>query len=295
MINLLIINNKSYCHLEIIESIIVNYHEVIKLKIPPSYIQLFLILKEDCDESFIRYIKYKYPKIQFTSPKFIDYTININFYPSDKYFKRLENSNPKFNFFISHRVFKDHEQHPNVLFLTPLSKTKHISCPILPFTNEKKILTDVPIFVIQGSFSHLRRDYNLLKYILRTKFDYDYKIKLIGKGDIPPIVKYNKDKFIVCNNCNFIDFHKEFRDCFAILTLLSRKRNKKYYRNSLTSTINYARGYKLKCIIDSQLQSIYKLPDVQIYQKTKDITVAFEKCLKYFYNKKEKRNKELLL
>ena len=98
MINLLIINNKSYCHLEIIESIIVNYHEVIKFKIPPSYIQLFLILKEDCDESFIRYIKYKYPKIQFTSPKFIDYTININFYPSDKYFKRLENSNPKFNF-----------------------------------------------------------------------------------------------------------------------------------------------------------------------------------------------------
>ena len=56
-----------------------------------------------------------------------------------------------------------------------------------------------------------------------------------------------------------------------------------YYKNKLTSTINYASGYRLKCIIQQNLQDIYKLPDVEIYKHNKDIVSAFKKTLQNFY------------
>ena len=152
--------------------------------------------------------------------------------------------------------------------------------------------TDIPIYVIQGNFSEIRRDYNLLKIILKNNFKYDYRIKLVGRGNIPKVALSFPKKFIICQNKNFIDFHQQFHDCYCIMTLITRKRNKKYYKSTLTSTINYARGYNLKCLIDRQLQDIYHLPNAQVYNKPRDIVHAFERTLQYFYSKKEKRLRE---
>ena len=293
MNNIVISNKGCYGHLEVIESIIHKYPLIIRQTIHSSEEQIFIDLKDDVDKSFIKYISEKYPKIKFGLPKIIHFTIYITFYPNEKSLNMVRNKDPQKNFFICHRVFKERENYPNIFFLTPLSINNFISANILPFESSKKKNTDIPIFVIQGNFSECRRDYNLLKVILKHKFEYPFKIKLLGRGDIPKIVKSNPDLFIICQNKNFIEYHQELNDCYCIMTLITRKRNKKYYKGCLTSTINYALAYNLKCIIDSQLQDIYHLPNVEVYQKPRDIVNAFGRALKYFFSKKNKRIKEL--
>lgn len=292
MVSLTIINN-GYGHLEIIESIIHKYSEIIGTQSPLSS-GIFLYLKSDVDTSFKDYIHFKYPLIQFGLPQKLDYTIDINFYPNPEKIDYLNsiNCNPKKNFYICHRVFESRYKYPNVFFLTPIALSNFISSDILPFNNKKGKTTDVPIYVIQGNFSEIRRDYNLLKFILKHNFEHDYKIKLVGRGSIPKVALNFPEKFIICQNNNFVDFHQQFQDCYCIMTLTTRKKNKKYYKSTLTSTINYALGYNLKCIIDRQLQDIYHLPHAQVYKKPRDIVHAFERTLKYFYSKKVKRLKE---
>lgn len=293
MSTLTIINNKSYGHLEIIESLINKYSEIIGCELPLP-LSIFLLLKDDVDTSFKEYIHAKYPQIKFGVPPEMDYTIHTNFYPKPDKIKYLNSNkvNPKKNFYICHRVFDSREQYPNVFFLTPLAVSNFISAHILPFNNEKKIITDVPIYVIQGNFSSTRRDYSLLKLILKHTYEYDYKIKLVGRGDIPDVALSFPEKFIICQKRNFVNYHQQFQDCYCIMTLTTRRNNKKYYKTALTSTINYALGYNLKCLIDKQLQNIYHLPDVQVYNKPRDIIQAFEKSLQYFYSKKEEGQKE---
>jgi hypothetical protein len=88
----------------------------------------------------------------------------------------------------------------------------------------------------------------------------------------------------VKNNLNFIDYHKEFLDVYCILPLISKASHPFYYNTKLTSTINYARGYKLKCLIDQNLQDIYNLNYVEIYNNPSDISIGFAKTLDDFYN-----------
>ena len=66
--------------------------------------------------------------------------------------------------------------HPNVLFLTPLSKVRYIYADILPFS-DKKIISDKPIYIIQGAIC--RRYLPLLIRILDEKYKYDFFIKII--------------------------------------------------------------------------------------------------------------------
>ena len=69
---------------------------------------------------------------------------------------------------------------------------------------------------------------NLLKIILKHSFEFDYRIKLIGRGEIPTIALDFPERFIICQNRNLIDFHQQFHDCYCIMTLTTRKRKKKY-------------------------------------------------------------------
>ena len=49
------------------------------------------------------------------------------------------------------------------------------------------------------------------------------------------------------------------------------------------TAIRDVHGDKLKSIIDKDLQKIYKLPDVEIFNDINDITTAFKKTLEDFY------------
>ena len=153
---------------------------------------------------------------------------------------------------------------------------------VLPFMHIKK-KTNIPIYIIQGCLNSNRRHLLLLIKILSNKFNFDYKIKLIGRGHFPNELIPFKEKIILKDNLNFIDYHKEFVDGYCILPLISKQSHPHYYTNKLTSTISYAKAYDLTCIIDKDLQDIYHLKNIEIYKNDNDIIRAFQKTLHKFY------------
>ena len=276
----LLIVNHINCHYEIIESIIVKYYEILQID-KNTPIDIYLSIFDNF--TFKNYIHNKYPNIKFQFISDYDYYINCTIY--DKDFDNLEKnkSNKKY---ISHQITERLEKNKNVYFLTPLSKSNFIYADILPYSNNK-IKSDIPIYIIQGCIASGRRNFDLLKKILDNTYNYKFIIKLIGYD-----YEYNnqlekyKNKIIIKSNLDFVDFHKEFLNAYCILPLISKNTHKHYYINKLTSTINYARGYELKCLIDKDLQNIYNLNNVEIYNNIDDIVSAFNNTLKIFYSYK---------
>jgi hypothetical protein len=273
---LLIFNNNSY-HYEIIESIILKYREIFNFD-SEKIIDIYLYVNKN--DSFKEYITNKYPKIIFKNIKDYDYYINCTIY--DKQFGKLNKNKTSVEKYISHEITERLKTNPNVYFLTPLSKNRYIYTDILPYSNEKKV-PNIPIYVIQGNLNQGRRYLKLLNKILDQSYEYDFIIKIIGRGHLPKELNKHKNKIVLKNNLNFINFHKEFLDAYCILPLISKNTHSKYYNCKLTSSINYARGYKLKCLIDEDLQEIYKLDNVEVYRDINDIQSSFIKTLKNFY------------
>jgi hypothetical protein len=277
---LLIVNNISF-HYEIIESVIVKYHTILNIA---KNTQVDIYLHVHPNPNFKQYLSNKYPRIKFENINNYDYYINCTIY--DKDFYNLDNNTKSIKRYISHEITNRLKTNPNVYFLTPLAKTKFIYTDILPYTNAKK-KTNIPIYVVQGNLNNSRRYINLLKQILDQSYKHKFIIKLIGRGNLPKKLKPYKNKIVLKNNLNFINYHKEFLDAYCILPLISKKTQPKYYSKKLTSSINYARAYKLKCIIDKDLQKIYNLDNVEIYNDKNDITSCFKKTLKQFYNNRK--------
>ena len=276
MKKLLIKNTYSY-HYEIIESIIVKYHEILNLDIC-EVMDIYLFVNHD--DSFKKYIINKYPKIRFENIEDYDYYINCTIYDND--FDRLDNNKKSVKRYISHEITERLKTNPNVYFLSPLSKSQYIYSDVLPYSKHKKI-SSIPIYVVQGNLNQGRRYLNLLNSILEKSYKYNFIIKLIGRGQLPKELHKHKNKILLKNNLNFIDYHKEFLDAYCILPLISKKTHPQYYNTKLTSSINYARGYNLHCIIDQDLQEIYKLDNVEVYKNINDIKSSFIKTLKNFY------------
>ena len=67
--------------------------------------------------------------------------------------------------------------------------------------------------------------------------------------------------------------------------MINRYTHDCYYKYKLTSTINYAKGYHLKCILDRNLQKIYNLEDAEVYDDIHNVKDAFERALVSFYKK----------
>ena len=106
----------------------------------------------------------------------------------------------------------------------------------------------------------------------------------MSKDNYPKFLEKYKDKIVIKKNLDFINFHKQFLDSYCLLPLITKQSHSKYYTFKLTSTINYDRGYKLKCLIDKDLQNIYNLDNVEIFNDIDDISSAFENTLETFYN-----------
>ncbi len=281
---LLIVNN-TYVHCEIIESIIVKYHEILKIdkEIPIDIYLNTSDLTPGNNRDFIEYIKNKYPKIKFENTSNYDYFINCTVYDRD--FQHLDKKENSTNKYISHEITDRLKTNPNVYYLTPLSEKNYIYADVLPYSNDKKI-SNIPIYVVQGNLNMNRRNLGLLEKILDQSYQYDFKIKLIGRGYLPGELQKYKNKIILKNNLKFIDYHKEFLDAYCILPLITKETHSSYYNKKLTSSINYARGYKLKSLIDTDLQEIYNLEDVEIFNDMNDISDAFTRTLEQFYNEK---------
>ena len=279
--NKLLIYNNIPAHFEIIESVIVNYQTFFIHKIEDVTIYLACYY----NKSFINYIKNKYTNIILINLNNINlnnynYVIDCTIY-EHQLNKTIFNIDSKIKY-ISHRITEKMQTNDNIFYLSPLSKKNVFIANVLPFS-EHKVNSNKPIFIIQGNLVETRRNYNLLVKILEKEYEYDFEIRLVGRGNLPNILRKYKDKVVVKNNLNFVDYHKEFQDAYCILPLITKKSHPQYYTNTLTSSINYIMGYNTKCIIDKDLQDIYKLQNVEIFNDINDIEFAFERSLRSFY------------
>ena len=290
------IENTYDFHYEIIESVINKYNFIIKKDKTPQD-KIFLNTRNNT--SFLNYILTKYsniitisPDIIKTSPDEWDYYINCTVY--DKDFDIIKASNQEKQFYISHKITNRLGQCKNVYFITPLcNSNRFFYADILPFV-EKKYTARIPIYIIQGNINNNRRNYTLLDKILEYSLTspQEFKIKIIGRGQLDEKYdKYNKT-IILKNNLNFEDYHKEFLDGYCILPLISKQSHPQYYSNKLTSTISYGKAYNLLFLIDKDLQNIYKLDNVEIYEN--NILDIFIKTLKDFYIKNKPKPNRLL-
>lgn len=279
--NKILIRNKVNFHYECIESVIIKHKSFFKLK---EKTEVFLWLHPLTDSFFITYIKNKYKNIKFVNNKIdFDYYIDCTVYDkafigADGFEQLSLNKNKKY---IAHEISNRLKTNPNVYYLTPLAGQNFFRADYLPFFDKKE--KPKPIYIIQGNLNQNRRNLSLLIDILKDTYQYDFIIKLVGKGFLPPELEPYKDKILLKNNLNFIDYHKEFLDAWCILPLITKESHPQYYTNKLTSTINYCTGYDIKAIIDEDLQKIYKLKNVEIFKK--DIVSAFKNTLKEYYKR----------
>ena len=277
----ILINNPVFYHTEILESVIQQVFYIIKKEdVDKSKYRIYL----NCgaDESFKTYIKSKYPDLILDDIQNYDYCIHCTIY--DHHYDIIE-KNSKKNFYISHIFNEKLRELDNVYFLFPKAKN-FLDCSVLPFSNVK-MKTDIPIYVVQGNFENKRRKYDLLVKIFEyceknKKYNDKFKIKLLGRGGIPGVLSKYKQKFIIKNNLNFVNFHYEFSDIYCILPLITKKTHPDYYINKCTSSINYSKGYNIKCLIDQDLQEIWKLPLVEIHNDNNFIE-KFIKTVDDFY------------
>ena len=277
MKTILIVNDVDY-HYEILESVIVNVKKIFSLK--GNSFKIFLWCHNNIP--FKNYIKTKYPSIKLKFTSNYHYIINCTIYDKDR--KWLDNKlgNKKY---IAHEFTEKLKLNPNVWFLTPFGgDKKYLECSNLPFKNIKKN-TNFPIYIIQGNLNDCRRNYKWLVEILESNLEKKFLLRIIGKGTLPECLEKFKDKIDFKKNLDFINFHKQFQDCYCILSLTSKQDQPYYYSKKLSSTINYSLGYRLKCIIDKELQNIYNLPNVETYNDGNDFIKIFSKTLDNFYKK----------
>ena len=271
----LFINNSVLFHTEIIESVIVKYKYIIKKNIDCE-----IYLKQHCKD-YETYIKAKYPNLKYYVPKKYNFFIEITLYAKNYY--KIKNRDKDTHFYISHDVNNSiYNYASNIYFLTPIPKYNFFHPNILPFSNIK-IKRKYPIYIIQGNLTSDRKNYNLLKKILNGKYNYKFKIRMIGYGEYPDELNDYKDKIDVLNNLDFISYHSHFCDCYCIMLLITYKSHPHYYYKKSSSSINYASAYKLLCLIDKKLQHIYNFKNVELFNDENDICNAFENSLINFY------------
>lgn len=274
--SIILIHNEKGFHYEIIESILLLYEEILGVEIYNPEIYLHM---EKIEESFEQYMKQKYPNIKWGKPSSYDYFIECSFY--EHQMNTIKNDGK--HKYIAHEITNRLLENPNVIFLTPLSKKNFISTHYLPFREMKNKMNKIPIYIVQGNLMDSRRDFQLLATILEQKYPFDFRIKLVGRGQLPKCLEPFKEKIIIRQDLNFQDFHQEFLDAYCILTLISKEKNPGYYKNKLTSSINYIKGYNLKCIIDSSLNEIYQIQNSYTYDDTNEIVSQFYQSLFDFY------------
>lgn len=279
---LIIRNNRDY-HYEILESLIVKYKTIIG----NIDIKCIHLICSFYNKSFKEYLANKYPHLRWDLPrkdsKNIIYTIHATFYPDEKI---IHNKN---HFYISHSIDETIKGLDNIYVLTPFLSRNYFIPDILPFQNNTKRQGQFPIYIIQGNFEKHRRDYQLLEQILKSSFKYRFEIRMIGRGKIPnELQSYTGKNVKFYLNLSFQEYHRLFLDAYCILPLLSIEKTPQYYKNKLSSSISYIRGYKLKALVDKKIAKIYQLVDVETYDSRQNFKNAFENTLFQFYNPSKK-------
>lgn len=296
----ILIYNPFPFHFEIIETCIVKIYEIFDNKFKQELNTIDFTIECYINESFEIYINEKYENIEFVyvpihklfvnlakNDSKYDYILYITIESYMIYNLMNEIQNIKRCRFISHNIITECEHlKKNIIYLTPFNDiNKYLECNILPFMNTKE-KSDMPIYVVQGNLDNSRRDFYMLKQLLDAYIDdtemqkYDFKIKLLGRGNVPDVLNENKYcKYLIHkSDLNFMDFHQEFLNVYCIIPLISKNKYPQYYTERLTSSINYGKAYDLFFLIDNELNDLYKL------KKSFTYTIDDAKNLDSFYS-----------
>ena len=114
-----------------------------------------------------------------------------------------------------------------------------------------------------------------IKYIENSKINKKYYIS-------------HRNKIIIENNHNFINYHDAFKDVYIILALIDDTFEHNYFTIQLTSSISYSISYDIPILIYSKLNDIYEkdLKKSIVYKDQNEMNVQFRKLLNKFYDEK---------
>jgi 2-methylcitrate dehydratase PrpD len=75
-----------------------------------------------------------------------------------------------------------------------------------------------------------------------------------------------------------------FLDAYCIIPLISKATHEQYYTKKLTSSVSYGLAYKLKFLVDDELQDIYRFENSVTYdaREEEDMARAFKDTLLQF-------------
>jgi len=288
----ILINNNYDCHYEIVESVFNKLNFIIKTDVSGCNIYIYVkkYMNKINHNSFIEYIQEKYPKIQFLFSPFdiikvqFTYTVTCSCYPEHM---ETVNKNSKYHFYICHDVTPENVVYDNMYHLTPLCGTdRYFYCDVLPYAEIKKTY-NLPIYIVQGDFK--RRSLRLLLSILKKTYNRNFIIKILNNNEMPNELKRYSTRVVHFKGLSFTDYHAHLIGAYCILPLSQKEEHPDYYSTKLTSSINYALGYKTKIVIDKDLQDIYNMneEDSYVFNNCDDVADAFAKSLDDFYARKK--------
>lgn len=284
MLKILIINKVNY-HYEILESLFTIFlKKIFPSKLFNEY-EIYMFIYKNTE--YENYILSKYKNIIFLKDtKNLKFDIEIYATTYPKHIKDIKNDSYKY--YISHRVDKELSEFKNVFFLTPLCLSdKYIIPTTLPEIIKKE--TKIPIFCIQGNIDEKRRNFKSLIPIFENFKNRTFRIKIIGKGDLPSYLLKYKNKIILENNHDFLKYHECFDDVYILMTLIDDTFEHNYFTNQLTSSVTYGISYNIPLLIFSKLNDIYKdeLKNSIVYNNQNEMNLQFKNLLNKFYNDKK--------
>ncbi len=294
-INKVIIYNPVNYHYECIESVIHFLPKILaNCEIGPRPDIILNILT--CEQGFIKYItnytsrlmeRYSLGSIQIigvedlngqpqiimpSSAKEARIILTI---PNEYAIKTINEHTQPWTYVILHRYMPSRPISPNIFYLAPHcgNQSQYFIPVILPFSPESVSYIDrTPReeprslnLLVQGACN--RRDKKELQILIDLVKIGNQKAKHANR---PPINLYiltrtksvtflNHPNIIVKVNTDFWEFNQIASQSDIILPLVSKQKFKVYYVSSLTSSISYGLGYKMKFIVDSKLADIYQL------------------------------------
>jgi hypothetical protein len=124
---------------------------------------------------------------------------------------------------------------------------------------------------------------------LQKRYNHNFIIKILNNNDLPNELKRYSTKIAHFKGLSFTDYHAHLIGAYCVLPLSQKEEHPDYYSTKLTSSINYALGYKTKIIIDKDLQDIYNMneEDSYVFNNYNDVVEAFSKSLDDFYARKK--------
>lgn len=187
------------------------------------------------------------------------FLIYVTMYPADKKFiKEKSQSN---TYFIVHSP-RPPLKAPHVVYLTDQTTEKlvwHPSCMPFPAALPPRAGQKNPVFVVQGNVHEKRRNYKSLLPILKANFGRNFTIRIIGRGRLPHYLeKFLGKNLEFIQNAGEMQFFSMISESSGILPLIDSTFKHEYTTGKFSSSILYARSYRMIVVGHESLQQKYK-------------------------------------